>query len=619
MDTASIEMPTRPPRHPIKRRMALALLVLLAGLASPVAAQDPAGPSGTSLLIHIPTDEPRQLGPMLADEGFDVLPPGQADLGLRLIVTPTEFAALQAQGIEPEILERGRPYVDIQAELAVEGGVPAGYQDLAGIEAAMAALAAAHPTRCQLVNLTSTYALPTTHESRSLLALKISDNVTLEEDEPTVLLVSAHHCRELVTPVIALNAAQTLLDDYGSDPDVTAAVDDHEIWIAPVWNPDGYAYVFSTDNLWRKNRRPLTTDTGVDLNRNYPFNWSSACSGSTDESSSTYKGPSPASEAETQTMIALATDRNFAKVIDYHSYGRETLWGYDCPDHAFDAYLQGEATRLSSFSGHAGAERPPTADGEHYQWELGALGSHSFLIETEDTFQPSFADAQTEADLVWGGVLWMLQHELPLSGHVTDACTNLPVAASVEVLSTPFPNGETNTANPTFGAYRAFLPNGAHTVRFSAPGYADADVPVVVGAAGTVVDVVLTPLSPAGCWTDLGQGKAGVSGVPALLGVGQPSAGASGELRLAHAAPTSTAHLVVGLALLAAPFKDGVMVPRPDLILPIGTDGDGAFTLPYTLPGGLPPGFDLWFQCWIEDAAASYGLSASSALQMTTG
>jgi hypothetical protein len=614
MNPMSLRHAASPRRLPF--RATAVLVALLAGLAP---AQDAGDPGGTSLLVRIGTPEPDALGKQLLDQGFDVLPADPARPDLRLIVTPGEIAALTGRGLVPEVLERGRPFAEIQAELATEGGVPAGYPDLAGLEAAMAALAAAHPTRCQLVNLTTTYAQPTTHEGRDLLALKISDNVTLEEDEPTVLLVSNHHCRELVTPVIALTAAQNLLDDYGVDPDVTAAVDGHEIWIAPTWNPDGYAYVFSTDNFWRKNRRPLTTDVGVDLNRNYPFNWSSACSGSTSESSSTYKGPFPASEAETQTMIALATDRNFAKVIDYHSSGREVLWSYDCPSHVFDAYLQAEAIRLSLASGYGGAERPPSADGEHYQWELGALGGHAFLIETEQSFQPLFADAQAEADLVWPGVLWMLNHVLPLSGHVTDACTNLPVAASVEVLSTPFPNGETNTANPTFGAYRAFLPGGAHTVRFSAPGYADADVPVVVGGGGTVVDVALSPLVPAGCWTDLGQGKAGVAGVPALLGVGHPMSGASGELRLANAATSSTAHLVVGLALLAAPFKGGVMVPRPDLILPIATNGDGAFSLPYTLPGGLPPGFDVWFQCWVEDATASFGLSASNALRMTTG
>jgi hypothetical protein len=610
---------TRPPRSDAQIRAVLCAAALLLNLATVAASQDTEAADATSMLVRIETSEPRQLGSSLSDQGFDVLPPSPGEPGLRLIVSGPELADLDARGLQPELLDHGRPFQDIQVELAADGGTPSGYMNLAQIEAAMADLAAAHPTRCQLVNLTSAYALPTTAEGRSLYALKISDNVTLEEDEPTVLLVSAHHCRELVTPVIALNAAQTLLELYDTDPDVTAAVDGHEIWIAPVWNPDGYNHVFTVDNFWRKNRRVLSSDIGVDLNRNYPFGWSSACSGSTSESSQTYKGPVPASESETQTMMALATDRNFAKVIDFHSYGQEVLWSFDCTDHVFDTWLQAEAAALSTASGYAGAERPPTADGEHYQWELGVLGSHSFLIETDTTFQPLFAQAESEASLVWGGILFSLQRPLPLSGHVTDACTNLPVAASIEVISTPFPNGETNAANATFGSYRAFMPNGAHTIRFSAPDYASTDVLVSVTDAGAVVDVALTPLAPNGCWTDLGQGKAGVSGVPGLLGVGSLAAGAAGELRLDNAAPSSPAHLVVGLALLGAPFKDGVMVPQPDLILQLVSDTAGQLELPFVLPGALPPGLTLWFQCWVEDNAASLGLSASNALSAATG
>lgn len=597
----------------------LAVAVLLSLMPSPAAGQDASAANSTLLLIRIGTDEPQLLGTALADQGFDVLPASHAEPGLRLIVSAVELAELKALGTAPEIIERGRPYAEIQSEQWVEGVPPTGYMNLAQIEAAMAALAAAHPTRCQVVNLTSMYAVPGTFEGRSLLALKISDNVTLEEDEPTVLLVSAHHCRELVTPVIALNAAQTLLEDYATDPDVAAVVDANEIWIAPIWNPDGYHHVFTVDNLWRKNRRVLDTAIGVDLNRNYPFNWFTACSGSTDESSQTYKGSVPASEPETQTMVALAIERNFAKVIDFHSYGREVLWSFDCPDHVFDNWLQTEAAQLSLACGYGGDERPPTADGEHYQWELGVLGSHSFLIETDAVFQPTFEQAQIEAELVWGGILWMLQRPLPLAGHVTNACTNLPVAASLEVISTPFPNGETNTANAGFGSYRAFLPNGEHTVRFSAAGYESVDVPVIVTSGGAVVDVELTPLAPAGCWTDLGSGKAGVAGVPALLGVGEPAAGASGELRLSNAVPASTVHLLVGLALLGAPFKDGVLVPQPDVILALATDTDGAFTLPFTLPVNLVPGFGLWLQCWVSDVTASHGLSASNGLAMVTG
>jgi hypothetical protein len=119
---------------------------------------------------------------------------------------------------------------------------------------------------------------------------------------------------------------------------VTQTVNNNEIWIAASGNPDGYEHVFSVDNMWRKNRLQLSNGVGVDLNRNYPVGWTSGCSGSTSHSSETYKGPSAGSEVETQTMMAWGNDRRFAKVIDFHSSGREILWDYDpdCATHPFD-------------------------------------------------------------------------------------------------------------------------------------------------------------------------------------------------------------------------------------------------------------------------------------------
>src|SRR4029078_1947585 len=111
-----------------------------------------------------------------------------------------------------------------------------------------AILTAAHPDICQLVDLTAKYGAPPTFEGRHLEALRISDHAAQDEDEPAVLVVCTHHCRELAAPVIALGAAQRLVTGYGVAPATTAAVDANEIWIAPLWNPDGYAYVFSTDN-----------------------------------------------------------------------------------------------------------------------------------------------------------------------------------------------------------------------------------------------------------------------------------------------------------------------------------------------------------------------------------
>ena len=70
----------------------------------------------------------------------------------------------------------------------------------------------------------------------------------------------------------------------------------------------------------------FTSGVGVDQNRNYPQGWTASCSGSTSVRSETYKGPSAASEAETRTMMTWSETERFAKVIDYHSYGREVLY-----------------------------------------------------------------------------------------------------------------------------------------------------------------------------------------------------------------------------------------------------------------------------------------------------
>ena len=142
-------------------------------------------------------------------------------------------------------------------DAALAQGVPPGYSDLNGVLLRMQEIAAAHPEIAQVVDITSTYGAPPTVEGRHLFALKISDNVATDEDEPAMLIVATHHAREISTPVIALEAASRLTAGYGPDPRITAAVDGHEIWIAPVWNPDGYDFVFTANNMWRKNRRAV--------------------------------------------------------------------------------------------------------------------------------------------------------------------------------------------------------------------------------------------------------------------------------------------------------------------------------------------------------------------------
>jgi hypothetical protein len=440
--------------------------------------------------VRLCVENARALAVELERAGFDVLEGSVTDKAVELIVSDAELQKLVSQGFEPETLAIGRPFRDIQAE---QDSVPPGYPDLAGINAELAAKAAAYPAICKLVDLTTTYGAPPTVEGRHLYAVKISGNVNVDEDEPAVLIVANHHAREINAVTIALYAVSQLTTLYGTDPNVTAAVNSNEIWIAPTWNPDGYNYVYNTDNMWRKNRHVFTGGVGVDINRNYPMGWETACAGDSDPASETYKGPSVASEAETQTMLLWAQDRHFTRIIDYHSYGRETLYAYDCLTHPFSAYLGSEAAALSTASGYGGATRAPSAEGENYEWELAYMGAAANLIEIGLDFQPTYASAQAEAVMLWPGIMWGLQRPAPLWGYVVDALTGQPVTATINYVGVAFTNGE---YNPTgrFGRYNAFIPPGTYTFSLTAAGYEPLTLSnVVVTANSTRLDIEMSP------------------------------------------------------------------------------------------------------------------------------
>jgi hypothetical protein len=467
---------------------------------------------GDEPLFHVRIEAPDAsvLKLQLDASGYDILQLDAERSTIDLAVSRAEWHDLLVSGHRVVVIDRGRSLRDIlrteprpQTRPASEASVTASavasstYYDLDEVLARMQTIAAHYPAIAQLVDITATYNTPTTTEGRHLFALKISDNVLADEDEPAMLIVSAHHAREITTPLITLGAAERLTAGYQSDGRITAAVNDHEIWIAPVWNPDGYNHVFTTDNLWRKNRRIVAGGVGVDQNRNYPQGWGASCAGSTNVASETYKGPSPASEAETQTLMTWSEQERFAKVIDYHSYGREVLYGYLCLSHPFTSWMQEEAAALSRSSGYGGTTRPPSAEGEHPEWQFARMGAYAFLIETHTQFQPSFESAVTEAATVWPGILSVLERPISVSGHVTNAVTGAPLTTRIELLNVSFSNGEMNGSGGRFGGYHLFLPPGTYDLRFSAAGYEPATHRVTVSNASAIVlDAPLAPLRP---------------------------------------------------------------------------------------------------------------------------
>ena len=175
-------------------------------------------------------------------------------------------------------------------------------------------------------------------EGRDILALKISDNVAVDESEPEILFDASQHAREHLTVEMALYIVNELTSKYASDARVRSAVDSREIWVVPMVNPDGAEYDVSPDGYryWRKNRQPNVGSTaiGTDLNRNWGWQWG-CCEGSgVDPSSETYRGSSAFSAPETRAVRDFVLSRRVGGAqqikasIDFHSYGELVMWPY---------------------------------------------------------------------------------------------------------------------------------------------------------------------------------------------------------------------------------------------------------------------------------------------------
>lgn len=125
---------------------------------------------------------------------------------------------------------------------------------------------------------------------------------------------------------------------------------------------------------------------------------------------------------------------------------------------------------------------------------------------------------------------------------------------------------------------------------------------------------------PSSPWETLsGTGLAGTGGqTPLLAGTGALTPGSAGQFDLSNALGSTTSTFVIGIAALNAPFKGGIMVPDPLLmIFGLTTSPAGGISLPFTWPAGIPAGLAMYFQHWLVDAGGPLGYSASNGLKGT--
>jgi len=101
---------------------------------------------------------------------------------------------------------------------------------------------------------------------RDLVAIKISDNVQTDENEPEILFTGSVHGNELSGFFVLLRLADYMLKSYFTESSINQLIDNAEVWFIPLVNPDGlYQHnSYTIDTLTRGNAN------GVDINRNFP-------------------------------------------------------------------------------------------------------------------------------------------------------------------------------------------------------------------------------------------------------------------------------------------------------------------------------------------------------------
>ncbi|MBL0325596.1 MAG: fibronectin type III domain-containing protein [Cytophagaceae bacterium] len=189
--------------------------------------------------------------------------------------------------------------------------------------------------RVQYPNLISVKSsIGNTIEGRPIYMVKISDNPDVDESEPEVFLNAVHHAREPISLSQLIYFMWHVLENYGTDPEITTMLNSSELYLVPVVNPDGYEYNRGTNpnggGMWRKNRKNNGNGTyGVDINRNYGYMWGLNNTGSSATTSSeTYRGTAAFSEPETQAVRNFCNAHDFVASMDFHSYGNYCIYPY---------------------------------------------------------------------------------------------------------------------------------------------------------------------------------------------------------------------------------------------------------------------------------------------------
>lgn len=276
-------------------------------------------------------------------------------------------------------------------------------------------------------------------EGRPIHMVRISNAPDQDQAKPELFYNALHHAREPASLSQLILFMWHLLENYGTDPEVTYIVDTFELYFVPCINPDGYVYNEMTSpdggGMWRKNRRNNGDGTfGVDLNRNYGFGWGTDNSGSSpDPASDVYRGPAPFSEPETQVIRDFCEGREFRLTLNYHTFGNLLIypWGYQAdtytPDSAVFVNYGQLLTRDNGYAfGTANQTVNYVVNGGSDDWMYGEQNTKPAILamtpeagEPSDGFWPAI-DRITDICLVNLSANLNTAHLAGIFGQTTD-------------------------------------------------------------------------------------------------------------------------------------------------------------------------------------------------------
>jgi len=392
---------------------------------------------------------------------------------VRARVTEPELARLRQLGFDVEVLvediDRDLEWVRHLEERPREGtdGYYRSYTEMVNI---LDSLATNYPDICAL------YTIGTSVQGRTLYIMKLSDNAAEDEPEPEILFDGAVHGDERIAVEVPLMMIEYLVANYGVLPEITWLINNREIWIDPMVNPDGVISV----SRYNAN--------GVDCNRDFGYMWEGWGS-----------SPGPYSQPEVQALRSVMLANQFVHGTSFHS-GTEYIsyaWSYHSDPTMDDDHYEYLAAGYSSTSGYEygqGNMGMYPIHGASKDTYYGVMGTIGWTTEISYVKTPPQSQIDYYFELNREAMLYMMEQVgYGITGTVTDSITHDPLPAIVTVVEIDWPV----YTDPEVGDYHRFVLPGTYSLHVWANGYEPKTIPniVVTASSATQVDVELAPVA----------------------------------------------------------------------------------------------------------------------------